>query len=248
VNIALFVPCFVDQLFPGVAWASVTLLETLGCTVSFDAEQACCGQPLHNAGAPDAARPLARHFLDVFHDAEHIVAPSASCVAMIRRQYRHLLPDAAGLDVTSRVSELCEFIVAPLGVTKIAGRYPHRVGLHPSCHGLRELRLGTASERDVASRDPARMLLASLDAIELVEPARPDECCGFGGSFAVTESAVSGMMGRDRLRAHRAAGATCITATDVSCLAHLDGIARRDGDPLPTRHVAEILCEAMEAA
>jgi L-lactate dehydrogenase complex protein LldE len=222
------------------------LLESLGCTVSFDPEQACCGQPLLNAGAPDAARPLAQRFLQVFRDAEHIVAPSASCVATIRHQYAPLLPEAAGLDAASRVSELCEFVVDTLGITAIAGRYPHRVGLHPSCHGLRALRLGTASERDVVTRDPARMLLASLDGIELVEPARPDECCGFGGSFAVTESAVSGMMGRDRVRAHRDAGASCITATDVSCLAHLEGIARRDGDPLPARHVAEILCDAME--
>ncbi len=251
-NVALFVPCFVDQLFPRAAWASVTLLESLGCTVTFDPEQACCGQPLLNAGAPDEARPLAERFLRVFRDAEHVVAPSASCVATIRRHYAALLPGAAasstGLDAAARVSELCEFVVDTLGVTAIAGRYPHRVGLHPSCHGLRELRLGTASERDVVARDPARLLLASLDGIELVEPARPDECCGFGGTFAVTESAVSGMMGRDRVRAHREAGATCITATDVSCLAHLDGIARREGADLPARHVAEILCDAMGAA
>ena len=247
-NVALFVPCFVDQLFPRAAWASVTLLEALGCTVSFDARQACCGQPLLNAGAPDAARPLARGFLDAFGDAEHIVAHSASCVATVRRHYAHLLPGDPGLAAASRVYELCEFVVEKLGVDSLPGRYPHRVGLHPSCHGLRELRLGTGSERDVPSRDPARTLLASLEDIELVAPDRPDECCGFGGTFAVSESAVSGMMGRDRVRAHRAAGAECITATDVSCLAHLDGIARHDGATLRAVHIAEIFCDAMGAA
>jgi L-lactate dehydrogenase complex protein LldE len=247
IDVALFVPCFVDQLFPRVAWASVTLLERLGCRVHFDAAQSCCGQPLLNAGSPDAARPLAEHFLEVFTGAQHIVAPSASCVATVRRHYSHLLPDSAGLATASRVQELCEFVVGVLGVEKIAGRFPYRVGLHPSCHGLRELGLGTASERDIARCDPARLLLSSLDDIDLVAPGRPDECCGFGGTFAVSESAVSGMMGRDRVQAHRDAGAEVITATDVSCLAHLDGVARRQRAPLRTAHVAEILCEASGA-
>ncbi len=243
-KVALFVPCYVDQLFPRVAWATVAVLERLGCQVAFDAAQACCGQPLLTAGHPDAARPLAQRFLDVFAHADHVVSPSASCVATARRHYAHLLPGDARTAALGRVRELCEFAVDVLGVDRIAGRYPHRVALHPSCHGLRELRLGTSSERAVEIRDPARALLGSLDGIALVEPARSDECCGFGGSFAVTESAVSGMMGRDRVRAQRAAGADVITATDVSCLAHLDGIARREGIPLRAVHVAEILAEA----
>jgi L-lactate dehydrogenase complex protein LldE len=244
VKVALFVPCYVDQLFPRVAWATVTWLERLGCEVAFDPAQACCGQPLLTAGAPDAVRPLARRFLDVFERADHVVAPSASCVATVRRHYAHLCrsdPRAAALD---RVRELCEFAVDVLGVERVDGRYPHRVALHPSCHGLRELRLGASSERAIAVRDPARQLLASLEAITLVEPVRRDECCGFGGAFAVGESAVSGLMGRDRVRALRDAGADVVTATDVSCLAHLDGIARRDAVPLRFAHVAEILAEA----
>jgi len=244
VNVALFVPCYVDQLFPRVAWASVAVLERHGCTPSFDPEQSCCGQVVLNAGAPDAARPLARRFLERIASAEHVVAPSASCVATVRRHYARLLPGAPALATVARVRELCEFLVEVLGVERAPGRFAHRVGLHPSCHGLRELRLGSGSERDVAQRDPARQLLASLDGIELVAPARPDECCGFGGTFAVGESAVSGRMGRDRVRAMRAAGAEVLTATDVSCLAHLDGVARRTGDPLRAMHVAEILAEA----
>jgi L-lactate dehydrogenase complex protein LldE len=244
VKVALFVPCYVDQLFPRVAWATVAVLERLGCDVSFDPAQSCCGQPLLTAGDPDRTRELAERFLAVFARAEHVVAPSASCVATVRRHYAALLPGDPRTAALARVRELCEFAVEVLGVERIAGRYPHRVGLHPSCHGLRELRLGTSSERAVEHRDPARLLLAGLDGIALVEPARRDECCGFGGTFAVTESAVSGMMGRDRLRAHREAGAEVVTATDVSCLAHLDGIARRDGLALRVAHVAEILAEA----
>jgi L-lactate dehydrogenase complex protein LldE len=244
VKVALFVPCYVDQLFARVAWAAVAVLERLGCAVSFDPAQACCGQPLLTAGDPGSARALADRFLSVFARADHVVAPSASCVATVRRHYAALLPGDPRTAALGRVRELCEFAVDVLGVERIPGRYPHRVGLHPSCHGLRELRLGTASERAVAHRDPARMLLGGLDGITLVEPARPDECCGFGGTFAVTESAVSGMMGRDRLRAHGEAGAEVITATDVSCLAHLQGIARRAGVPVRVAHVAEILAEA----
>jgi len=243
-KVALFVPCYVDQLFPRVAWASVALLERLACDVSFDPAQACCGQPLLTAGHPDAARALARRWLDVFERADHVVAPSASCVATVRRHYAHLCTGDPRTAALARVRELCEFVVDVLGVERIAGRYPHKVGLHPSCHGLRELRLGTASERVAQYRDPARLLLGALDGIALVEAARRDECCGFGGTFAVTESAVSGMMGRDRVAAYRDAGAEVISSTDVSCLAHLQGIARRTRAPLRIAHVAEILAEA----
>ena len=243
-KVALFVPCYVDQLFPRVAWASVRLLERLGCSVAFDPAQTCCGQPLLSAGHPAGARPMARRFLEVFANAEHVVAPSASCVATVRRHYPQLLPGDPRTAALTRVRELCEFVVEVLGIERIPGRYPHRVGLHPSCHGLRELRLGSASERALLHRDPARLLLGSLDGIAWVEPARRDECCGFGGTFAVTESAVSGMMGRDRVRALRAAGAEVVTSTDVSCLAHLDGIARRERVALRVAHVAEILAEA----
>ena len=232
-RVALLVPCYVDQLAPRVAWASVALLERLGCSVEYDAEQACCGQPLWNAGDAAAGRQLAGRLLERFVGAEHVVAPSASCVATLRR-----------LSGTAHVRELCEFLVEALGVEALEGRYARRVGLHPSCHGLRELRLGTASEGARPGRDPARQLLGSLSGLELVAPTRPDECCGFGGSFAVSEAAVSEAMGRDRLSAHRGAGAEVLTATDVSCLLHLEGLGRRADSPLEFRHVAEILEEA----
>jgi len=246
-RVALFVPCYVDQLFPRIAWATVEVLERHGCQVAFPDAQGCCGQPLVTAGDREGAARLARRFREVFAGAEHVVAPSASCVATVRRRHPALLA-AAGLSRDgdgARVRELCEFLVDVLGVERAPGRFPHRVGLHPSCHGLRELHLGTASEVAQERRDPARMLLASLDGIELVAPGRPDECCGFGGSFAAAEPEVSCRMGSDRVRAHRAAGAEIVTATDVSCLAHLDGVARRERAPLRALHVAEILAEAV---
>lgn len=244
-RVALFVPCYVDQLFPQVGWACVEVLERLGCELEFPPDQTCCGQPFLSAGDTRGAAALAGRFLEVFAEAEHVVAPSASCVATVRRHYRRLLPPSAALEAAERrTTELCEFLQEVLGVERLEGRFPFRVGLHPSCHGLRELGLGSPSEGGGSGRDPARTLLGSLDGIELVEATRPDECCGFGGTFALSEADVACAMGRDRLADHREAGAEVITATDVSCLAHLEGLARRGGLPLRLLHVAEILAEA----
>jgi L-lactate dehydrogenase complex protein LldE len=140
--------------------------------------------------------------------------------------------------------ELCELRVDVLKIEPASGRSAHRAGLHHSCHGLRELRLGSGSERRIPRFDKISRLLGGLSGIELVEPARADECCGFGGTFAVTEEAVSCAVGRDRLAAHERAGAEIVTAADMSCLMHLDGLIRRDRRPLRVMHVAEILAEA----
>jgi L-lactate dehydrogenase complex protein LldE len=164
---------------------------------------------------------------------------------MVRNHYAPLVgDDPAYPPLARRTYELCEFIVDVLGLSRLEGRFPRRVGFHQSCHGLRELRLGSGSERMVAKSGKVEPLLASLAGIELVSLARPDECCGFGGTFAVAEEAVSCMMGRDRNADHARAGAEVVTATDVSCLMHLSGLARRDGAPLRYMHVAEIFAEA----
>jgi L-lactate dehydrogenase complex protein LldE len=241
-TVALFVPCYVDQLYPGVAVSTLRLLERHGCTVVFPEGQTCCGQPMSNAGAADAARPLAERFVEVFGAAEYVVAPSGSCVSMVRHQYADLLPGRADARaVASRTYELCEFLHDVLGVRKVEARCHRTVGLHRSCHGLRELRLGAGSERQVPAFDKVKALLETLDGIRLVEPARSDECCGFGGTFAVTEEEVSCLMGRDRLDDHARAGAEVITGVDSSCLMHLAGLARREGRPVRFRHVAELL-------
>jgi L-lactate dehydrogenase complex protein LldE len=245
-KVALFIPCYVDQLYPHVGMATVRVLEKLGVEVVFPEEQTCCGQPMANAGFADDAAPLARKFLEVFGRFEHVVCPSGSCTSMVRNHYDPYLSGAPGFEALKKGTfELCEFITDVLKVGRIPGRYPRRVGLHQSCHGLRELRLGSASELLEPRYNKVASLLSSLEGIELVSLARPDECCGFGGTFAVAEEAVSCMMGRDRIADHVKAGAEVITGTDVSCLMHMDGLARRTGREVRFRHVAEVLAEAM---
>jgi len=242
IDVGLFIPCYVDQFYPQVGLATATLLERLGCRVHFPEAQTCCGQPMANAGSADAAAPLARRFLRIFQPFPYVVCPSGSCVSMVRHHYQDLLPGQPEVEaVGKRTFELCEFLVDVLHVETVPGRYPHRVGLHQSCHALRELRLGSGSERVVPRFNKVRSLLSSLEGITLVELGRPDECCGFGGVFSVEEEAVSCAMGKDRIADHLQAGAEVITGVDVSCLMHLDGLLRRDKQPLKVRHVAEIL-------
>lgn len=242
-NVSLFVPCYVDQLAPEVAWATLRVLERAGCRVHYDPAQGCCGQPLLNRGALREARGLARRHLARFADAEAVVAPSASCIATVRHRFGALCSGDAALAQTGRSHELGEFLVRVLGVTKLGARFPYRVAVLASCHGLRELGLGTPSEAvgAPASASPTELLLAEVEDLVLVTAERPDECCGFGGAFTVTHPTLSGRMGLARLRALADAGAEYVTGTDVSCLLHLDGLRRREGFGPRAIHLAEIL-------
>lgn len=241
-QVGLFIPCYVDQFYPDVGLATVELLQRFGIEVDYPEDQTCCGQPMANTGCTDDARPLAERFLQVFGKYEYVVGPSGSCVAMVRRHYDELLHGVPGFEeLKSRTFELCEFLTDVLKVERIEGRFPYRVGLHQSCHGLRELRMGSSSEIVGPSYSKARRLLESLEGIELVDLSRPDECCGFGGTFAVSEEAVSCMMGLDRIHDHEQAGAEVMTAADMSCLMHLSGLIRRQQKPLGVMHIAEIL-------
>ncbi len=249
--VGLFIPCYIDQLYPQVGLATVELLERFGVEIDFPEAQTCCGQPMANTGCTSATEPLAHRFVEIFARYEYIVAPSGSCVAMVRQHYHEYFPPGSPGEqdydcVRQKTFELTEFLVDVLGVTAIEGAFPHRVGLHQSCHGLRELRLGASSELVGRPYNKARQLLQSLNGIELVELSRPDECCGFGGTFAVSEEAVSCMMGRDRVHDHLQAGAEVITAGDMSCLMHLEGLIRRDRQPLRVMHIAELLVEATQ--
>jgi L-lactate dehydrogenase complex protein LldE len=248
-KVGLFIPCYVDQFYPRVGLATLRVLRRLGVDVDYPEDQTCCGQPMYNTGCSREARPLAERFLRLFAGYDTVVAPSASCVAMVKLHYRDLLGDSPELTrLAARTYELCEYLVDVVGVRKVDGDFPHRVGLHRSCHGLRELRLARSSERMDAPFDKTLQLLAPLRGIQLVDLQRPDECCGFGGTFAVTEEALSSMMGRDRLADHAQAGAEIIAGYDMSCLMHLDGIARKQGRPVRMMHVAEILEEARLSA
>jgi len=235
---ALFITCFNDTLFPGVGRATVTVLERLGVEVDFPAEQTCCGQMHWNTGYQLEAVPLARRFVRTFGDAEAIVCPSASCAGMVREAYPRLAALAgdddlasAAADVLPRVYELTEYLIDVVGVEDVGASFPHRVTLHPTCHSLRGLRVGDGPER----------LLRAVRGIDLVELGDADECCGFGGTFAVKNADTSMAMLGDKLRRVLDTRAEVCTAVDTSCLMHIGGALRRQRAGVRTMHIAEIL-------
>ena len=221
-RVSLFVTCFNDTLFPQTGRAVVRLLERLGCELDFPLEQTCCGQMHMNSGYVREGAALARRVARVFDGAEVVVTPSASCAGMLRRQL--------GAD-SPRVYELSELLVDRLGVEDVGAYFPHRVTFHPTCHSLRELEVG---ER------PLR-LLAAVRGIELVELPKWDECCGFGGTFAVKNSEVSSAMLADKVRAVLDTGAEVVCAADNSCLMHIGGALSRQRTGVRTLHLAEVL-------
>lgn len=243
-SVALFVPCYVDQLRPRVGLAALDLLRTVRTDVRVIDAATCCGQPFLTAGEQGHAKALGRRFAAAAQDAEAIVIPSGSCVATLRGHLPRLDADTAAC--AERVFELSDYLANSAGLPAPRTPFPHRVGLHASCHGLRELRQGNPSEtREPTRPDPARALLERVPGLVLTDLARRDECCGFGGVFSVEEEAVSSRMGLDRLEDHRRGHARVLTSTDVSCLLHLEGLARRSGPPLRVLHVAEILAESI---
>ena len=243
-NVTLFVPCYVDQLAPEVGLATARVLERVGCRVEYDASQTCCGQPFLTSGAAAEATRLARAYLERFAGSEAIVCPSASCVATVRKRFAELdvVQDAAAVAVREHTYELGEFLVDCLGTTRVGAHFPHRVALLQSCHGLRELGSGAGgADAGAPTPGPAERLLRAVDGIELLLPERPDECCGFGGTFSVKFPEVSARIGYARLDALTATGADYVTATDVSCLLHLDGLRRRRGAGPQPIHLAQLL-------
>ncbi|MBI3940571.1 MAG: (Fe-S)-binding protein [Acidobacteria bacterium] len=230
----LFVTCLVDQFFPGVAWASVRLLEKAGASVCFDPRQTCCGQPAYNSGFWPEARDVGRSLFDLFPDTDYIVVPSGSCAAMMRR---HLfqLHSQAGMEriaaFARRVVELTDFLTRICGRDDFESSFVARAAYHDSCHALRDLQI----------RDAPRRLLAKVRGLEMVELACADQCCGFGGLFSVKYPEISASMGRDKLRCLRETGAEILVSSDVSCLMHLDGMMRKEGLKIRTLHIAEVL-------
>lgn len=240
-NVALFIPCYIDQFYPGVGIATLELLEKQGCRVTYPAAQTCCGQPMANTGCESDSIATYHHFVKTFAGFDYIVAPSGSCTYHVRKHYDVIEQTPDVQRVRERTLDLSEFLLDVMKVKKLSARFPHRVGLHQSCHGQRGLRLAQSSERVAPSFSKIRALLEMVDGLELVELDRPDECCGFGGTFAVAEPAISAKMGRDRLADHRRNGAEVVTAGDMSCLMHLEGLIKRQKMPLKVMHLAEIL-------
>ena len=195
---------------------------------------------MSNAGFEDEAAGLARHFEEVFAGYDYVVGPSASCVSFVRDHYGRLLPDHQ-CHSQQHVYEICEFVHDVIRPTSLNVSFPHKVSLQNSCHGVRLLGLSSPSERNVPYANKLRDLLGLVRDIEVVEPERRDECCGFGGMFAVEEHAVSGQMGRDKVMRHVATGAEYIVGADCSCLMHQNGIIAREGLNIKTLHIAQIL-------
>jgi L-lactate dehydrogenase complex protein LldE len=241
VLISLFITCYNDTLFPETGKAVVAVFERLGHRVEFRAEQTCCGQMHYNTGYADDALTLLRRFVDVFRDAELICVPSASCVAMMREHYPKLAERSGDHELTSavdqllpRIFEFSELLVDRLRVTDVGARYPHVVTLHTSCHSLRSLH---------AAEQP-RTLLRAVQDLTIVDLPHADECCGFGGTFAVKNAEVSAAMMTDKINAVLSSGAQVCTATDNSCLMQIDGGLRRRNAGVRCVHLAEILAAA----
>lgn len=240
-KIGLFIPCYINQFYPSVAIATLQLLERLDLDVDYPLDQTCCGQPLANAGYEESTLEIAQSFIENFNTYDFVVTPSGSCAHFVRKQYDMLHQTDQVKHVQSKTFELCEFLVKVIRKTEFDAVFPFRVGLHQSCHGLRGLRLAKSSERVEKDYSLVKDLLEHVKGLELVDLDREDECCGFGGTFAVTEEAISVKMAKDRLDDHLRHKAEVITATDMSCLMHLEGVAKRNRLPIKTMHIAEIL-------
>ena len=241
----LFIPCYIDQFYPQVGIDTLLLLEKLGVEIESPANQTCCGQPLANSGMEKETTEICSHFIQLFSSYDTIISPSGSCVLHIKEHVPESLFDEAYFHVRDHIYELTEFLTDVLKIEELDGHFPHRVGLHQSCHGLRGLRNGKSSELAGDASSKARTLLSSLKDIDLVDLDRTDECCGFGGTFSVFEEAVSAQMGKDRIHDHEKNGAEIITAIDMSCLMHIEGLIKRNHQPLRVMHVAEILNTAI---
>ena len=240
-KVGLFIPCYIDQFYPQVGIATLELLEKLGCEAEYPPGQTCCGQPMANTGCERDAIATYHHFIDTFQAYDHIVTPSGSCTYHVRKHYDIIEQTEAVKKVRSGVLDLSEFLHDVLKVSSLDSRFPHRVGLHQSCHGLRGLRLGSGTERVVEPNSKLEALLRLVDGIELVELSRPDECCGFGGTFAINQPDISVKMGKSRIADHESKGVEVLTAGDMSCLMHLQGIIRRQKKNIRVKHIAEIL-------
>ena len=244
-KIGLFIPCYVDALYPEVGVASYKLLSSLGLNVDYPLNQTCCGQPQSNAGFEDMAVSHAEHFEEIFKDYDYIVGPSASCAAFVKLFYPKLLHGKHECSSTGKIMDIVEFLHDVVKVESLPGKFSHVVSVHNSCHGVRELGLSSPSERNVTPYSKIMDLLSLVDGITIKEPERPDECCGFGGMFSMEEKEVSIRMGSDKLKRHIETGAEYITGPDSSCLMHMQGIAKKAKCPIKFIHVVEILASGL---
>lgn len=234
-NVQLFIPCFVDQIYPQTAFNMVKVLEKVGCNVEYNPNQTCCGQPAFNAGFWEDSREVCTKFLNDFSGADYVVAPSASCVGFVRNYYMKLFDNSSRhndvKDMQKRIFEFSEFLVNVMNVENVGASLNARATYHDSCAGLRECKI---------KKEPRR-LLSNVQGLELIEMEDVETCCGFGGSFAVKFEPISIGMADQKVGHAKQTGAECIISTDLSCLMHLDGYIRHKGIPIQTMHIADVL-------
>ncbi len=239
-KVQLFIPCFVDQLYPQTAFNMVKVLEKAGCEIYYNTDQTCCGQPAFNAGFWDEAKAVCAKFLKDFDTADYVVAPSASCVGFVRNYYSKLFEDSTLLnrvtDLSSRTYEFTEFLTDVLKVENFNAALDAKATYHDSCAALRECKI----------KDGPRRLLGNVKGLELVEMNHTETCCGFGGTFAVKFDAISIGMADQKVSNALAANAEYIISTDLSCLMHLDGYIKGKQLPLKTMHIADVLASGWE--
>lgn len=240
-TVGLFVPCYVDQFYPEAAIATLRLLEKLGVNVLYPKNQTCCGQPMANSGFEHLTRGCNELFIKNFEAFDYIVAPSGSCVLHIREHLHDEKNQETATSVSQKIYELTSFLTDILKVKSLPARFPHKVGVHQSCHGQRGLHLSSMTELVAPEFSKPGSLLNMVEGIEIIPLNRLDECCGFGGTFCVTEEAVSVKMGKDRVADHLQQGVEYITGVDMSCLMHMEGILKRQGSKVKVLHIAQIL-------
>jgi len=233
--VTLFIPCFVDALFPRAGIGMVQILEGLGHTVICPEEISCCGQPPFNSGYWDEARTIATPVLEKLKDAEAVVIGSGSCGAMVKKFYPELFANTLQAELAGKIAartwEFSDFLVSKLGVLDLGAKFPHRVTFHDGCHGLRELGI----------KKSPRTLLAHVQGLQLTEMAGAETCCGFGGTFAAKFPMISTAMGDVKCASAAETAAEYIVSNDSSCLMHLQGLLSRQGKPMKTIHLAEVL-------
>ncbi|MEO6722547.1 MAG: (Fe-S)-binding protein [Ferruginibacter sp.] len=240
-TVGLFIPCYVNQFYPGAAKATLELLKKLGVNVVYPIKQTCCGQPMANSGFEYLSKDCNKIIIENFFEFDYVVGPSASCILHIKEHLHSEENEEKATAIRSKVYELVEFLTDVLKIEKLDAVFLHKVGLHHSCHGLRGLHLSQMSELNEPEFSKPRRLLDMVQGLEHTSLDRMDECCGFGGLFCVTEEAVSVKMGKDRVTDHTKHGAEYITSSDLSCLMHLEGILRRNKSSVKVIHIAEIL-------
>ena len=240
-KVALFIPCYIDQFYPEVGKASLSLLEKLGLDVEIPKGANCCGQPMANAGFELETKQLCQLFVDTYAQYDYVLMPSGSCTLHVKEHYDILKQDATVQKVRTNTYDICDFLLEHFYNELPSVSFPYKIALHTGCHSLRGLRFGHSSELHGKPKSNLELLLKNVQKYTQTPISRADECCGFGGTFAITEAAVSVKMGQDKIRDVMQGEPDFLVSNDMSCLLHLDGILRRAESSIRVKHIVEIL-------